>query len=106
MDKGTNEIVKELLGFKRKLSKHMAVQKMVLFGSTARGQAGKDSDLDLIVISPKFKGLSPLKRAYMASTHWDMDYPKDFLCYTKEEFKKMKKLSVVVREALREGIEI
>ncbi|MEK6838016.1 MAG: nucleotidyltransferase domain-containing protein, partial [Nanoarchaeota archaeon] len=91
MGKGTNEIVKELESFKEKLIKHLAVQKMVLFGSTARGQVGKDSDVDLIFVSPKFNGVSPLIRAYMVSIYWDLDYPKDFLCYTQEEFKSMKR---------------
>lgn len=106
MGKGTNEIVKELESFKKKLARHIGIQKMVLFGSAARGQAGKDSDLDLIFVSAKFKGMSPLKRAYAVSKYWDLDYPKDFLCYTQKEFKSMKRLSVVVREAVREGIEI
>ncbi|MBI2144421.1 nucleotidyltransferase domain-containing protein [Candidatus Woesearchaeota archaeon] len=106
MGKKPNEIVKELRKFKLKLIKHIAVQKMILFGSTARGQAGKDSDIDLIFVSPQFKGVSPLGRAYAVSKQWDLDYPKDFLCYTPAEFRKMEKLSIVVREAIREGIEI
>lgn len=106
MGKKPNEVVKELEKFKQKLVKHLTVQKMILFGSTARGQAGKNSDIDLIFVSPEFKGVSPLKRAYAVSKHWDLDYPKDFLCYTQEEFKRMKTLSIVVREALKEGIEI
>lgn len=106
MDKRPNEVIKELKEFKEKLRRHLAIQKLILFGSTARGEAGKDSDVDLILISPRFKGLSQLKRAYLASKYWDLNYPKDFLCYTKPEFKKMKKLSIVVREALREGVEI
>lgn len=106
MDKRPNEIVEQLEEFKKKLTKHMAIQKMILFGSTVRGQAGKDSDVDLILVSPRFKGVSALKRAYTVSKYWDLDYPKDFLCYTEKELEKMKKLSVVVREALKEGIEI
>jgi hypothetical protein len=106
MDKNQDKIVKELEAFKNKLNRHISVQKMILFGSTARGKTGEDSDLDLIFVSPKFKGLSPLKRAYMVSKYWDLDYPKDLLCYTEEEFKKMKRISVVVREAIHEGIEI
>lgn len=106
MDKRPIKTIRELEGFKKRLRKHMAVQKIILFGSTARGKAGKDSDIDLILISPKFKGVSPLKRAYMVSRHWSLDCPKDFLCYTQEEFEKIKLLSVVVKEAVREGVEI
>jgi hypothetical protein len=37
---------------------------------------------------------------------WDLNYPVDFLCYTPEEFNKLKKEVSIVSEALKEGIEI
>jgi hypothetical protein len=36
----------------------------------------------------------------------DLNYPVDFLCYTPEEFNKLKKEVSIVSEALKEGIEI
>jgi hypothetical protein len=36
----------------------------------------------------------------------DLNYPVDFLCYTPEEFNKLKKEVSIVSEALKEGVEI
>ncbi len=35
---------------------------MILFGSSANGKTHKDSDVDLIIVSPKFKGLNYMQR--------------------------------------------
>ena len=37
---------------------------------------------------------------------WPLDLPADFICYTPEEFEKLKKEVSIVSEALKEGIEI
>lgn len=41
----------------------MNVQKIILFGSSARGTAGEDSDIDIAVISTDFRGKNIFKRA-------------------------------------------
>lgn len=38
----------------KKVKKDLKVEKVILFGSFAEGKATKDSDVDLIVISPSF----------------------------------------------------
>jgi hypothetical protein len=38
--------------------------------------------------------------------HWEIDHPVDFLCYSPEEFKRMKNRATIVREAVLHGIEI
>ncbi len=106
MDKKTAKIIAELKLFKHKLSKQVNLQQMILFGSTARNKFRENSDLDLIFVSPRFNSMSPLKRAYFVSKYWDLNYPKDFLCYTPNEFKHLKKNSVVIKAALKEGIKI
>ena len=42
--------------FRKKLEKKIRVQKMILFGSYARGTPRDYSDIDVAVISPDFKG--------------------------------------------------
>lgn len=37
-------------------SNHIPVQKVILFGSYLKGSAREDSDIDIAVISPLFKG--------------------------------------------------
>ena len=67
------------------------IEKMFLFGSRASGKVHKWSDIDLVVVSKKFRGKSILKRSPQLHIKWDLGYPVDFLCYTPEEFNKLKK---------------
>lgn len=40
--------------FARELKKEIPVEKILLFGSYAQGTANKDSDIDILVVSPHF----------------------------------------------------
>ena len=101
-----NDIIKELNKFKKQLSATTPINKMILFGSMATGRVHKDSDVDLILVSHKFRRKKSFKRSIGFYKYWNLDYPVDFLCYTPEEFNKLKKQITIVREAAREGIEI
>jgi len=46
-------------------SKKIHVQKMILFGSWAKGTAGKFSDIDVVIVSPNFDGKDLWDRAKM-----------------------------------------
>ncbi|ATZ61002.2 MAG: hypothetical protein DDT33_01407 [Firmicutes bacterium] len=100
------DVIKDLRDFRKKSSKHTSIERMIFFGSRAKGEYEKHSDIDLIIVSPKFKGLKFRKRPLLLYDSWDLDYPVDFLCYTPEEFEKKKKQITIVREAVEEGIEI
>ena len=101
-----NAVVGKINEFKKRLSYNIPIDKMILFGSVAKGKVHKDSDIDLIIVSNKFKGKKSFKRSLGFYKYWDLDYPVDFLCYTQEEFNKLKKQITLVREAVKEGIEI
>ena len=101
-----NKDLKRLTLFKSRLSKHMPIDKIILFGSFAKGRAHKFSDIDLIIVSPKFEGKDFRYRPIGFYKYWNLDKPFDFLCYTPEEFSKLRKQITIVREAVREGIEI
>ena len=92
--------------FKEELSNNVPIEKMILFGSRAYGKPHRWSDFDLIIVSKKFRNLDTLKRSLGFYDYWKLNYPVDFLCYTPEEFNKLKKQVTIVREAVREGIEI
>ena len=79
--------------------------RIILFGSRARGEALKSSDYDIIVISKAFKNVPFFERPVMLYKFWQ-GKAIDLLCYTPEEFKKKKRQISIVREAVREGIEI
>ena len=96
----------ELKDFKYRLSKRLPIDRMILFGSYAKGKPHKDSDVDLIIVSPKFRGMEFRYRPIGFYKHWNLDAPFDFLCYTPEEFNKLKKQITIVKEAVNEGIEI
>jgi len=102
MDRKKFELINKLKEFK----KQNKIEKMYFFGSRASGKPHKYSDVDLIVISKRFGGKGILARAPELYIKWNLDYPVEFLCYTPEEFNKLKKQITIVREAVREGIEI
>ena len=104
MDKRENLKIVKL--FKKIVSEKLNIQKLILFGSRARGDFKKDSDFDLIVVSDEFVNGGRYKRAPDIYRAWNMDYPVDFLCYTQKEFNKLKNRVTIVREAVKEGIEI
>ena len=104
---GEKESIKKgLKRFKNDTTKHYPIQKLIFFGSRASGRPKQDSDIDLIVVSPKFRRLNFFERGARMYDYWNLHYPVDFLCYTPEEFKKLSKQITIVREAVKEGIEI
>jgi uncharacterized protein len=99
-------LIKQLKEFKNKLEEIISVNRILFFGSMSRGKAKKDSDVDLIIVSKDFKGKSFRRRAIGFYDYWDLDYPVDFLCYTPEEFNKLKKQVSIVSEAIKKGVEV
>lgn len=87
-----------------RLSKRVKIDKVIIFGSRARGNEDEESDVDLIIISTDFKGKKFRERALSFYKYCDMDFPVDFICFTPEEFEEMKNRATIVKEALEEGI--
>ncbi len=106
MDKEKTKIIELLRQFKAKIQKKYDIEKIILFGSVARGIYTKESDIDLIIVGDEFKDKSVLKRSPPFYLEWDLGYPVDILCYLPSEFEEKKKQISIVREAVREGIEI
>jgi predicted nucleotidyltransferase len=77
--------------------------KVILFGSHARGEAGRDSDVDLLVVLPevanKRDAAVRIRRALA-----DSPLPKDIVVTTPEEIERRGDvIGTVLRPALREG---
>ncbi len=106
MGSKTDGLIEDLKRFRNKLQKRYAIERMILFGSRARGQSRQFSDVDLIVVSRRFYRKGTIERAVPLYLEWDLNVPVDFLCYTPEEFKTLSARGGLVREALREGISI
>ena len=105
MGKGEIEY-KALKEFVQRLKKRFDVEKVILFGSRAKGEALKDSDYDFIVVSKDFKGVFFTDRVSMLYDLWELKTPLEALCYTPQEFEKKAKEISIVREALKHGISL
>jgi predicted nucleotidyltransferase len=92
--------------FKKDLTKHITIQRMILFGSRAHGKATRWSDFDLLIVSPKFDGVKFRYRPIGFYQYWTLNYPVDFLCYSPKEFRELSKRISIVSQALKEGVEI
>ena len=62
--------------------------------------------MDLIIVSDYLRKIGPRKNSLKLYSSWNLDYPVDFICLSKEEFEKLKKRVSIVSEALKEGIEV
>jgi predicted nucleotidyltransferase len=92
--------------FFRRLRETFGIDRLVLFGSRARGDDIAGSDYDFIVVSRAFEGVPFIRRIYMTADVWGRTENLEALCYTPEELDSKSKEIGVVREALREGVEI
>ena len=110
MGKVSIGVIRDVRRFKHQVEHKYDAKKIILFGSQARGEAKKWSDVDLIVVSPKFKGKNSLKGAQNLYGEWHrylkLNRPVDFLCYSPEEFEKQRRRITIVKQAVEEGIEI
>ena len=105
MDKRAN-LIEKLKKFKKEVNKDIPIEKMFLFGSRASGQAKRESDIDLIIVSPQFKKLNFFQRGAKMYDYWKLNRPVDFLCYSGDEFEKLKGKQTIVRDAIETRIEI
>ncbi len=103
MDKQSVKIAKE---FAKKLRKKFDIQKLLLFGSRARGDNLKNSDFDFIIVSKDFKKKPFILRASDLYDYWDQPVDIEPLCYTPEEYERKKMQIGIVKTAVDEGIEI
>jgi predicted nucleotidyltransferase len=79
---------------------------VLVFGSRAKGEALVESDLDLLVVSERFRGISFLERASTLLADLDLPFAADVLCYTPEEFARKRREHGVVSLALEEGVRL
>jgi predicted nucleotidyltransferase len=50
------EVIKKLKKYKELLAQHMTFEDLILYGSYARGNAHKDSDVDVAIVVKKLTG--------------------------------------------------
>jgi len=81
--------------------------RIILFGSAARGETGPDSDVDLLVIEKEssFQGRSRWSESSrIRRALWRFPVPIDVLLFTPEEVEKWKdSTNHVIARSMREG---
>ena len=87
----------------RRLAERFRPERIILFGSYARGKADDKSDLDLLVICPLRKSRQKLA-AEMDRALEGMNLPRDIIVFSSREFEEEKTIpGTVARYAWREG---
>ncbi len=87
-----------------------AAENLILFGSRARGDYHKDSDVDLLLVHPNRQDEEIRHKAYCAAdaaakTLYGKFVPVDFVWFTPEEFDRMRRsVNSVAAIAAEEGI--
>lgn len=87
----------------RRLRDAYAPERVYLFGSQARGDAGPDSDYDLLLVVPD-SALSRQRRSRLAyEVLWGVGAPVDVVVWTRSAFERRKRVvcslpATVVRE--------
>ena len=97
-----NQVIHEII---RRLTEELAPQKIILFGSYAKGQAHEDSDIDLLIIAdmpePFFKRLTRVRKA-VSGTHPGI--PIDPIVLTPLELEaRLRKGDQFIAEVMEEG---
>jgi len=78
--------------------------KIILFGSHARGQAGPDSDVDLLIVMP-VEGSKRRKATEIDGVLSDRRISLDLIVVTPEEFERARhQVGSVLRPAALEGL--
>ncbi len=87
----------------RRLARRFKPEQIILFGSHARGTAGPDSDVDLLVIMP-LTGSKRDKEIEMRIALHDIVVPVDVIVVTPDEVSRRRNIpGTIIRPALREG---
>jgi predicted nucleotidyltransferase len=90
----------------QRLAREFEPERIILFGSHARGEAGPDSDIDLLVIMPlknARRDKAGVEVAMRLAVH-DIKHPKDIIVMTPQEVEQQQRLpGNIARPALQEG---
>lgn len=97
--------ISQITRFLKRL-REFRIEQAILFGSRARGDWLRESDWDLLLISPDFEGVAFSERIRTVLNHWSGPADLEVLCYTPAEFSRKKRQIGIVATAVKEGIRL
>jgi predicted nucleotidyltransferase len=84
----------------------IGVQKVIIFGSQAKGTFTVDSDIDIAVVSKDFEKMDLWERAgYLGKAARGIPYPIEVLGFSPSQLKKIER-GTILDEITRSGIEV
>lgn len=97
-----NDIQEMIQAIRDRIVERFHPDKIILFGSHARGDAGPDSDLDILVVMAA--GNTRQKANEIDLAFADRLVPMDIIVMTPEQFERQKNLiGTIVYDVVREG---
>jgi uncharacterized protein len=94
--------IKDIRALGRRIGREFRPERVILFGSHARGTATVDSDVDLLVIAP-FDGTG-FRQSLKILNHLDLRLPIDLIAYRPEDVeRRYVEGDPLIREALDHG---
>jgi len=92
--------------FAKALKRRLNVERLILFGSRARGDNFVTSDFDFVIVSEDFSGVPFVKRAAPLYDLWRSSRDMEVLCYTPDEWLGLKDKRGALLNAQKEGIRL
>ena len=82
-----------------------SVERAILFGSTAKGNRLRESDVDLIIVSKGFEDVSIPERQAAIQREWNYPEELEALTYTPAEFSRVSK-RFTMKEILSDSVDV
>ena len=103
MMRGEEMVADKIDAMVQRLVERFDPDKIILFGSHARGTARPDSDVDLLVVMP-VTGSKRKKQIELRCALHDIRIAKDIIVVTPDEVERRRNIvGTIIRPALREG---
>lgn len=97
MDAKKSLVIKKVKRYLKELIKHkIRIEKAYLYGSYARGNYHKDSDIDVIIISKDFQGIGIYDWKRIIPYRRNIDVKIEPIAYKTEDFNDSDPLAVEV----------
>lgn len=106
MDQATIDIIPDVKKYLEYIGKRINIEKVILFGSYAKGNPNEESDIDLAIISPQFGKAPLLEKMELYESKFDANISNDIqpIPIGSEEF--MDENNFFVTEIKKTGIDI